>query len=68
VDTNKLLKHFKTQENLAKTITNEFGGKLSQQAVSKWFKSGRVPPVRAKQIEKITGGHFSRHELSDVFD
>lgn len=44
------LAHFKTQRNMA----NALG--IKEQAVGQWKKSGRVPMLRALQLQELTKG------------
>jgi DNA-binding transcriptional regulator YdaS (Cro superfamily) len=36
---------------------------VTQQTVFVWLKTGRVPATRVLQLEKISNGTVSRHEL-----
>ena len=42
-------------------IADHFG--VSSQGVYKWVYAGRIPIERAKEIERVTAGRFSRQEL-----
>jgi DNA-binding transcriptional regulator YdaS (Cro superfamily) len=53
----KAIKFFRTQSALAGALG------LEPMAVTQWIKRKRIPPERAVQIEKATGGVVSRSEL-----
>lgn len=58
---NQLIEIVGSQEKLAKAIG------LSQQAISRWVKSGRVPAEHARKVSEATGvpPHIIR---PDIFD
>lgn len=59
-----------TQLELARRITEKNPLKpVSYQAIQGWRKFGRVPAERAVQIEQVTNGEVTRHDLRpDLFD
>lgn len=59
---NKAIRYFGTP----KTMADRIG--VSCAAISVWKRRGRVAHRNAKRIELETGGHVSRHELTDAFD
>jgi|JYMV01.1.fsa_nt_gi hypothetical protein len=58
----ELIKHFGTQQKLANALNNRFGTKVSTGHVYYWLKKG-IPIKRAKQVELLTGGEFTRFYL-----
>ena len=52
-----LIKHFGSPNKLAGELD------VSSAAISQWTKEGFMPPLRAIQIEHITGGKFFSHRL-----
>lgn len=64
----KVIDHFGSQKAVAKAISDECGVNITQQAVALWVKNGRVPAIRAKQINIISNGLFPRESLCpDIF-
>ena len=56
----QLIEHFGSPDGLAKALG------IKRQAIYMW--KGRVPPLRACQIEKITGGKFQAENLNPKAD
>lgn len=52
-----LLKAFGSQ----KAIADALG--ITESAVSQWFKAGKVPPVRALEIVRLTKGAVKLKEI-----
>ena len=53
----KVIKHFGGQYKLAGALN------VSSVAVHLWVKEGKIPPLRAIQIEDLTEGEFKAREL-----
>jgi len=53
---NKIFEHFGS----AKALADELG--ISQSAVSQWQETG-IPPTRAIEIERLTGGKIKAIEI-----
>tara|TARA_R100000951_G_scaffold68295_1_gene57639 strand:+ start:899 stop:1078 length:180 start_codon:yes stop_codon:yes gene_type:complete len=53
----KLLEHFGSQYQIAKRLH------VSRAYVCQWFAAGKVPPLMAVKIEKITDGKFKAVDL-----
>lgn len=53
----RLVSHFGGQFRLAGALN------VSSAAVSMWVKDGKIPPMRAIQIEEITKGKFKAKDL-----
>lgn len=57
----RLIKHFGTQENLAKALG------ITAASVSRWgYADGKIPEVHRFKIELITKGKFPYAELSKM--
>lgn len=55
----RLLKHYQTQTAIAEALG------VSSATVSQWFSDDRpFPPLRALQIEQLTGGKIKAAELN----
>lgn len=57
MNVDKLLEYFRNQNRMAIALD------ISRQAVSQFFKIGKVPPGRAIQIEQITKGRIKAVDL-----
>lgn len=65
---NKLIQHFGSQQKLANAFNKKFGTKIRTGHIYYWLKKG-IPVNRAKQIEILTSGQFSRSYLRpDIFN
>ena len=53
----KLVKHFGGQYRLAGALN------VSSVAVHLWIKEGKLPPLRAIQVEELTKGEFKAKDL-----
>jgi len=51
-----------SQEQLANMIRAE-GGTVTQGAISHWLVKGKIPAERVLQLERVSGGKMTRHEL-----
>lgn len=63
----KLLKHFKTQTNLANALNAFLGTKKIKTAHIYYWRKNGLPAKRAIQIEKMTDGLFNRRLLCPHF-
>lgn len=54
----ELIEHFGSPNKLAGELD------VSSAAISQWVKEGFIPPLRAIQIEHITGGKFLAIDLA----
>lgn len=50
------------QSELARLLSTD-SETLTPQAVGAWCRSGRVPPGRVLDIERVTNGQVTRHQL-----
>jgi DNA-binding transcriptional regulator YdaS (Cro superfamily) len=53
MDITAVIQHFGSQSALAEKLG------VTKASVSKWARAGRIPPRRAYEIERITGGLFA---------
>ena len=64
------------KESVVKMVVQKFGGQLplaeylgvTKQAVATWGMAGRLPPERAIQLERKSGGVFRAIDLCPELD